>query len=47
MYFSNNQVLKLNKCAVSLLMGCSSGFLPYHGNFEPNGTALSYLIAGW
>jgi len=36
----------LDKCAATLLMGCSSGSLTYKGCYAPQGAPLSYLIAG-
>lgn len=35
----------LPRCAVSLLMGCSSGALRPHGGLAPSGTPLHYLHA--
>ncbi|KAL8986386.1 MAG: hypothetical protein Q9205_000166 [Flavoplaca limonia] len=37
---------RLEKCAVALLMGCSSGKLTEAGEFEPYGTPMSYMLAG-
>ena len=37
---------RLEKCAVALLMGCSSGKLTEAGEFEPYGTPMSYMQAG-
>lgn len=31
---------------VALLMGCSSGMLKDHGDYEPSGTVQSYILAG-
>lgn len=31
---------------VALLMGCSSGMLKDHGEYEPSGTVQSYIVAG-
>jgi separase len=39
-------VRQLPSCAVSLLMGCSSGLLETNGEFEPYGYVLNYLLAG-
>ncbi|GFH16479.1 separase [Haematococcus lacustris] len=33
-------------CAANLLMGCSSGRLRPHGEYEPAGAVLSYIAAG-
>lgn len=38
--------MKLEKCAATLLMGCSSGSLSLNGCYIPQGTPLSYLLAG-
>ncbi|KTW31077.1 separase [Pneumocystis jirovecii RU7] len=45
-YIRKNIVKRLSKCAVSFLMGCSSGLLKDMGDFEPIGIATSYLLAG-
>ncbi|ODQ51297.1 hypothetical protein SAICODRAFT_60129 [Saitoella complicata NRRL Y-17804] len=45
-YLRSAALNRLKKCAVTLLMGCSSGELKEAGDFEPSGTALSYVIAG-
>ncbi|RKP06178.1 peptidase family C50-domain-containing protein, partial [Thamnocephalis sphaerospora] len=45
-YIRGGAVRKLDRCAVTLLMGCSSGHLAPAGEFEPTGTALNYLMAG-
>ncbi|KAG4304549.1 hypothetical protein PORY_001942 [Pneumocystis oryctolagi] len=45
-YIRKNIVKRLSKCAVSFLMGCSSGLLKDMGDFEPIGMATSYLLAG-
>ncbi|KAL0479901.1 hypothetical protein AKO1_007369, partial [Acrasis kona] len=45
-YYNVDQVKRLNKCAVSILMGCSSAALTENGEYEPSGTVLSYLLAG-
>ncbi|CAM9474819.1 unnamed protein product [Pylaiella littoralis] len=39
-------VAGLTKCAVAVLMGCSSGRLKGYGDFEPMGMATSYLAGG-
>ena len=47
-YIRGNCIIKqIDHCAVSLLMGCSSGSLELEGEFDPSGMMLSYLIAGW
>ncbi|KAI9357905.1 peptidase family C50-domain-containing protein [Zopfochytrium polystomum] len=45
-YVRSHKIRKLEKCAVSLLMGCSSGRLKPAGEYDPSGIALSYMIAG-
>lgn len=45
-YIRPRTVKKLNKCAVALLMGCSSGALKQGGEFEPYGTPMNYMLAG-
>ncbi|KAJ3416866.1 hypothetical protein HDV05_008451 [Chytridiales sp. JEL 0842] len=45
-YIRGHRIRKLDKCAVTLLMGCSSGRLNPAGEFDPSGTALNYLAAG-
>jgi separase len=39
-------VKKLDQCAVTLLMGCSSGKLQDAGEFDPWGMPKNYLIGG-
>ncbi|KAJ3694888.1 hypothetical protein LUZ60_000265 [Juncus effusus] len=45
-YISGKQIEKLNGCAASFLMGCSSGSLICRGIYAPEGISLSYLFAG-
>ncbi|CAG8726210.1 31231_t:CDS:10, partial [Gigaspora margarita] len=45
-YFRSHRIRALDRCAVTLLLGCSSGHLCDEGEFDPSGTALSYIIAG-
>lgn len=45
-FMRGTTVRQLPKCAVSLLMGCSSGALESKGEFEPYGYVLNYLLAG-
>lgn len=45
-YISQQEIQKLENCAATLLMGCSSGSLSLHGCYTPQGTPLSYLLAG-
>ncbi|RHZ83649.1 hypothetical protein Glove_89g107 [Diversispora epigaea] len=45
-YIRNHHIRSLDRCAVTLLLGCSSGHLKNGGEFDPSGAALSYMIAG-
>ncbi|KAL9103560.1 MAG: hypothetical protein Q9163_001398 [Psora crenata] len=45
-YIRSKTIKKLGKCAVALLMGCSSGALAEAGDFEPYGTPINYMHAG-
>ncbi|WBW75123.1 separase/separin [Schizosaccharomyces osmophilus] len=45
-YTTSKDLAALDKCAVSILMGCSSGALHECGIYEPWGTPLNYLSAG-
>ncbi len=45
-YIRARTIRRLDKCAVALLMGCSSGALTETGEFEPHGTPLNYAHAG-
>lgn len=45
-YIRAKEIRKLDKCAVSWLMGCSSGALTDAGEFEPYGPAINYIHAG-
>ncbi|CAG8500014.1 24159_t:CDS:10, partial [Racocetra persica] len=45
-YIRSHRIRALDRCAVTLLFGCSSGHLCDGGEFDPSGTALSYIIAG-
>ncbi|KAI4296272.1 hypothetical protein L6164_036245 [Bauhinia variegata] len=45
-YIPRHEIQKLQKCAATLLMGCSSGSLVLHGSYAPQGIPLSYLLAG-
>ncbi|KAK6945493.1 hypothetical protein RJ641_013037 [Dillenia turbinata] len=45
-YFPQKEIQKLETCAATLLMGCSSGALSLDGHYSPQGTPLSYLLAG-
>ncbi|KHJ35897.1 putative cell division-associated protein bimb [Erysiphe necator] len=45
-YIRAREIQKLSKCAVTILMGCSSGALIETGEFEPYGPPVNYLHAG-
>ncbi|KAK4739682.1 hypothetical protein R3W88_003379 [Solanum pinnatisectum] len=45
-YIPEHEVKKLESCAATLLMGCSSGSLYLHGCYAPRGAPLCYLFAG-
>ena len=45
-YIRSRTIKRLDKCAVALLMGCSSGALTEAGEFEPYGTPMDYMHAG-
>eukprot|EP01132_Coremiostelium_polycephalum_P000842 gene842-1049_t len=45
-YFRGDKIQLLPRCSVSILMGCRSGQLEEHGEFEPTGIVLDYLLAG-
>ncbi|KAJ1963742.1 separin protein [Dipsacomyces acuminosporus] len=45
-YISRTQIHKLRRCAVSLLVGCSSGQLRPAGEYDAMGTAMDYMISG-
>ncbi|XP_014518647.1 separase isoform X1 [Vigna radiata var. radiata] len=45
-YIPRQEIQKLDKCAATLLMGCSSGSLTLPGQYAPQGIPLSYLLAG-
>ncbi|RKF58238.1 Separin [Golovinomyces cichoracearum] len=45
-YIRAREIQNLPKCAVSVLMGCSSGALTETGEFEPYGPPINYLHAG-
>lgn len=44
-YIRAREIRKLKKCAVTILMGCSSGALVEAGEFEPYGSAINYMHA--
>ncbi|KAF1798299.1 peptidase family C50-domain-containing protein [Mucor lusitanicus] len=45
-FMRGTTVRQLPNCAVSLLMGCSSGIMEAHGEFDLNGYVLNYMLAG-
>ncbi|KAJ3405453.1 hypothetical protein CcCBS67573_g03431 [Chytriomyces confervae] len=45
-YVRGHRIRKMNNCASTFLMGCSSGRLHAPGEFDIAGTALNYLIGG-
>jgi len=45
-YLRAHAIRKMDKCAVALLMGCSSAKLTEYGVYEPDGMPLSYLSGG-
>jgi len=46
-YLPPSRLRALNKCAASLLMGCSSGRLGHKGKwYEPSGVVLAYMLGG-
>ncbi|KAI9849621.1 MAG: hypothetical protein M1837_002746 [Sclerophora amabilis] len=45
-YIRAKTIKRLDKCAVTLLLGCSSGALTEAGEFEPYGTPINYMHAG-
>ncbi|KAH6777375.1 hypothetical protein C2S51_008687 [Perilla frutescens var. frutescens] len=45
-YIPGHEIQKLDGCAATLLLGCSSGSLYLKGCYMPQGAPLSYLLAG-
>lgn len=45
-YIRAREVKRLETCAVTMLMGCSSGALVETGEFEPYGAPINYMHAG-
>ncbi|GMI95409.1 EXTRA SPINDLE POLES, RADIALLY SWOLLEN 4, homolog of separase, HOMOLOGY OF SEPARASE 1 [Hibiscus trionum] len=45
-YLSIDEIQRLEKCAATMLMGCSSGSLRLSGCYVPRGVSLSYIRAG-
>jgi separase len=45
-YIRGRTIKRLDQCAVTFLMGCSSGCLTEAGELEPYGTPINYMHAG-
>ncbi|KAI3445664.1 hypothetical protein Pfo_002329 [Paulownia fortunei] len=45
-YIPGHEIQKLDSCAATLLLGCSSGSLYLKGCYMPQGAPISYLLAG-
>lgn len=45
-YIRGRTIRRLDRCAATFLMGCSSGMLTEAGEFEPYGTPMNYIHAG-
>ncbi|KAJ1664793.1 separin protein [Coemansia sp. RSA 1646] len=45
-YIQRSQIRALRRCAVALLLGCSSGRLKLVGEYDALGTAMDYIIGG-
>ncbi|KAJ9192341.1 hypothetical protein DTO027B5_3575 [Paecilomyces variotii] len=45
-YIRGRTIKRLDQCAVTFLMGCSSGCLTEAGEYEPYGTPMNYMHAG-
>ncbi|KAK2872033.1 hypothetical protein FQN49_002609 [Arthroderma sp. PD_2] len=45
-YIRGRTIRRLDRCAVTFLMGCSSGAMTEAGDFEPYGTPWNYMHAG-
>lgn len=45
-YIRSKAIKRLRQCAVTMLMGCSSGALTEAGEFEPYGPPVDYMLAG-
>ncbi|KAL7119495.1 hypothetical protein ACP275_02G066600 [Erythranthe tilingii] len=45
-YIPGHQIEKLDTCAATLLLGCSSGSLYLKGCYLPEGAPISYILAG-
>lgn len=45
-FMRGSTIKQLPRCAVSLLMGCSSAVLESKGEFDAHGYALNFLLGG-
>ena len=45
-FVSRKDIKKLENCAATCLLGCSSGSLQLFGPYLPRGAPISYLLAG-
>ncbi|CAG7851277.1 Separase; AltName: Full=Protein EXTRA SPINDLE POLES; Short=AtESP; AltName: Full=Protein RADIALLY SWOLLEN 4 [Serendipita indica DSM 11827] len=45
-YIRGSKIRALNRCASTMLWGCSSGHMAYAGDFDRSGTPYNYLLAG-
>ncbi|KAG8921766.1 hypothetical protein FRC02_012360 [Tulasnella sp. 418] len=45
-YIRSNKLRHLQKCAITMLWGCSSGAMKEMGDFDPMGTPNHYMLAG-
>ncbi|TBU57165.1 peptidase family C50-domain-containing protein [Dichomitus squalens] len=45
-YVRSHKVRHLQRCAATMLWGCSSGTLKYMGDFDRTGTPYHYMLAG-
>lgn len=46
-YIRSQSIRQLQRCAVTMLWGCSSGMLRDMGDFDPFGTPTTYMLGGW
>ncbi|KAK0521545.1 separin protein [Tilletia horrida] len=45
-YIRASRIRKMKRCAVTMLWGCSSGYLQDQGELDRAGTPLNYMLAG-
>jgi hypothetical protein len=43
----SHKIRHLQRCAATMLWGCSSGSLKEMGDFDRVGTPFNYMLAGW